>query len=215
MTLLIFKLWDDSAEIFMDSLSTQSDGITPNPYQPKVWTLPHLKMSVAVTGSPEVALEWCRLVASLEDVRDIADVDQVAPETLRTVQAQLVEQYGDVGTTTVFAFGFREGGKISAFKYSSMDRGTFESEPICPGVVVVKPRPLRFEWAPPESWEEVAQLAERVKAEQDDLRAAGESSVAIGGELWATIMEDGEVRTGRIYRFADFDEKLQPEWKFN
>ncbi|MEV4670000.1 MULTISPECIES: hypothetical protein [unclassified Microbacterium] len=210
MTLLMYTVWQDAAEIVSDTLVTAADGRTPVRYQSKVWAIPRLNLAMATTGTAEIgAALHAQLNADLAIV-DVEGANATAPGRLRAIERELISIAGDIGSTTVYLFGFpHESELLSAFKYTSMDGGTFESQRIPAGEFAVKPKPQTFTLSSaPDAREEKIALACRVRDEQLDLMEAGAKAVAIGGELMAFLVENGSVQAERLFRFPDYDEAL-------
>lgn len=205
MSLLMYSVWEDQAEIMTDTLVTQADGVTPAAYDLKAWPLPQSNMVMAVTGTANIGAEWFRLIESSN--ADVEALNEIAPEALRAIQATL----GPTGISTVYHFGFPTGSAdMVAYEYTSRAGNNYEPWRIPPGSFAVKPGPGRFKTELPESPEEKITLARRLREEHDQRLAEGESSaVRIGGDLVAMLVKNHDIQMAQVYRFPDHEELLR------
>lgn len=210
MSLLLYEQREDCVEILTDTLVTTADGITPSAYHRKVWEYPHLNLVMVVTGTANVGSELHLVIDGLDDASDIDDLDAIAPDVLRAIEARLVEQFGDIGASTVHLFGFpRESKELVSYAYTSQDGARFASSRFVGGKLSVGPPPVAFTPRVPETPAEKVALACLLRQEQDEMLGAGLEAVRIGGEIVATLVERDNIRTVTWYRFADYDELLQ------
>ncbi len=209
MSLLMVFQWEDWVELAADTLVVRGDEDTPAMYCPKVYPIPGLNMVMAATGTAEVAAALLAFIVNKRDLRDIGDVDHIAPEKLRDFRAQVAEEYGDAETSTIYLYGFPIGSdQLVSYTYTSMRGGDFESERFRGNRCMVKPGPQTFTADIPYELEERIALACRLREEQQRFRDQGEKSVAIGGELLAFRLERSGIRRSIWHRFPDYDESL-------
>lgn len=202
MTLLMFHQWATGARIYMDTLVVDADHV-PKGYQYKVWTFPHLNMVMATTGTAEVATLLGDQLAGPHGLSDIDAVNDVAPAELRRIYAWLTEAQGDIGTATVYMFGFPDGSdKLVRYIYRSVmnfepERHREETED---PQFAVKPPPRSFELTYPWTKEEIVDMANRVRDER--MKGLTDDDIPIGGELFATTVNEGTIYTERLHRFV-------------
>lgn len=206
MTLLMFHQSESFAILTTDTLVTDSaNGNAPAMYRSKVWSFPHLNLAMAVTGIADLGDVWNNVLRRAGGVRDIEGVNASAPEDLTRIFADLQEFYSeDIGTATVYLFGFPHNSN-QMVRYIYRSPKGFESERhVDPGCFAAKPPPQKFDLYIPANRDEVIEMAERLREENGDGTGAG--TVAIGGELFQTLVENGRIHTDRIYRFPDYEE---------
>lgn len=209
MSLLIVFQWEDWVELVADTLVVRGDDDTPSMYYPKVYPIPQLNMVMAATGTAEVAGALLAFIVNSPGLRDINDVDAIAPEKLREFRDQVAETYGDAETSTIYLYGFPEGSdKVLSCTYTTMRGGDFESERFQGNKFMVKPGPQTFTADVPYEPEDRIALAYRLREEQRQLREQGEKSVAIGGELLAFRLHKDGIERSVWHRFPDYDESL-------
>lgn len=209
MSLLMVFQWEDWVELAADTLVVRGDEDTPAMYYPKVYPIPHLNMVMAATGTAEVAAALLAFIVNNSDLRDIGDVDNIAPEKLRDFRAQVTEEYGDAETSTIYLYGFPIGSDhLVSYTYTSMRGGDFESERFHGNRFMVKPGPQTFTADIPYEIEERIALAYCLREEQQRFREQGEKAVAIGGELLAFRLERSGISSSIWHRFPDYDESL-------
>ncbi|WZO39031.1 hypothetical protein MRBLWO14_002827 [Microbacterium sp. LWO14-1.2] len=202
--------YEEWVELVADTLVVRGDDDVPARYQQKVWPIPHLNMVMAATGTAEVASAWYAFVTQHPQVRDIDDIDSFATETLRNIRADVAERHGDAGSSTLHHFGFPTGSdKAVSYIYSSMGGRNFESERFQGARFIAKPGPQTFAPDVPVGPEEKIAFAYRLRQEQEELIAQGKPGTPFGGELQATLLEPGGIRTMTWHRFPDYDETLE------
>jgi hypothetical protein len=202
MTFFFFDQFDDEAVIITDTLVTDTSD-RPLMFQTKVWPLPHLNMVMAVTGTADVGKVWYQALTSRPTPPDVNGLDAFAGEALRGIYAELTALHGDLGSSTVFHFGFPVGSpQLVRYTYRSMQ--DFESDRQVGPAWGIKPQPVTFEPEYPTDVDGYIALAARVRAENDSGTVG--QSVRIGGELIATQITNGDIRFKQIARFEDYDE---------
>ncbi len=204
MSLLMYLVWEDHAEIMTDTLVCAADGLTPVDYALKLWPLPESNMVMAVTGTANIGSDWFRLIES--SGADIEDLNKVAPEALRAIQSA----YGDTGISTVYHFGFPvDSTELLAYEYTSRDGNNFESRRIPQLSFAAKPGPIHFKTDVPYTPEDAVELARRLREEQDQKIAEGMPGARIGGDLVTTVVTNHNIQITQVGRFSDYDEILQ------
>lgn len=209
MSLFMYELYEDHALILSDTLVTEGDGITPVCYQSKIWPLPELNMAMALTGTAQIGLGLYQLLHRFEDLRDIEDLNELAPSMLRHVRDELEKIRPDEDITTVYLFGFPTGSeKVASYTYTSRDGADFASKAGEIGKLSYRPGPQRFTPEFPATEQDMIDLACKIRDEQDQFRAEGLPFVRIGGELRATRVENNRILTSVWHTFDDYDETL-------
>jgi hypothetical protein len=194
MTLVMFEQQDDWALIVTDSLAVSET--TAPMFQTKARTVPHLNLAMVAHGSSNLMTAWHHHVLTAPGLRDIEDVNAMAPSTLKSIEGALTKQLGDLGKTRIFIFGFPAGsGQLVRYTYKSDE--AYASDRFEGPSWWAAPPPVSALKSMPETPEEYIALAAQIRDESD---------VAIGGELFATQLYDGSVRTDRWHRFPDYDE---------
>lgn len=208
MSLLMVTQWEDWVELVSDTLVVRGDHDVPVGYYPKVFPIPHLNMVMAATGTAEVAAAWFEFVKAA-NVRDVEDINELATDKLREIQAEVAELHGDAETSTIYHFGFPvKSDAAVAYTYTSMNGRSFESDRFQGNKFMVKPGPKTFACEPQYAPEEKIALAYRIREEQQQFRDDGKEWVPIGGELWATCLEKDNIRSQLWHRFPGYDESL-------
>lgn len=160
-------------------------------------------MVMAVTGTANIGIDWFSRIES--SGADIEDLNTIAPEALRTIQAT----YGTTGISTVYHYGFPvDSTELVAYEYTSRDGNNFESRRIPQLSFAVKPGPIDFEPETPYTPEDAIELARRIREEQDQKIAEGMPAVRIGGDLVSTVVTNHNIHIGQVGRFSDYDEVL-------
>jgi hypothetical protein len=189
MTLLNYLLTDDAVYVLADTLLTDSGDLSPVAFATKVHALPHLETVICGTGHAQAIADWVGTVNTELVVRDIVDLDRLAPAELRRLHTRYAAQ-GAVAqevATTLYHFGLdTRAGCFVGFAYASA--GGFRSEPLPPGFGL-KPAPdwpvdgLSLTRLP----EHLIAVAEKQKA-QDAAAEAGRR-VMVGGKLIFCAMQ--------------------------
>src|SRR5680860_506383 len=111
LSLLMFLHQDDGFMVMTDTLATSPDG-EPMAFTDKCWVLPSMNLIVATTGIKDLGARWVDVLYNRMLARDIAMLDLYAPDGLRRIWSDLVDEYGDLdgGTSTVYHFGLEVGG---------------------------------------------------------------------------------------------------------
>jgi len=166
MTLLMFNHAHDGHLVLTDTLATSAAG-QPHLFQTKCWPLPHLNMVMVGTGSGNLFEAWYRTLQTSMLVRDIDNLDFHAPRVLRDLWDRVQSDHGSqVGTSTVYHFGFSSHGVAIRYVYRSTNN--FESELADEPGFGVKPQPLG-PFDPPGTFEDFVELAKMIRHEQDAL----------------------------------------------
>lgn len=199
MTLLIFDQWEEGVDIYTDTLVTTEDH-EPSGHAMKVWTLPHIRMAMVVTGTAELGELWSQQIRTSYGLRDIIDVDLNAPHALNSIHAHLSEHLGDIKTSTVYHFGFPNGSdKLVRYTYRSTKH--YQSEPSAPGhAYAFKPQPA----APlhrAQSDDEVIEHALRIR--DDHASGASAERIPIGGQLMRTRLTPEGIAVGSVHDFPN------------
>lgn len=202
MSLLFFDQQEDGALIVTDTLVTVGDNV-PVMFQSKVWQLPHLNMVMVLTGTANVGTAWYQAITTSYGLYDIESVNKITPDALNAIYAAMTTDFGHLGSTTIYQFGFPEGyDKLVSYAYRSSE--SFKPERFAGSRFCVKPMPPEYQYAMPANQDDIVALAHEVRDFNSQI--LGEGGVAIGGELYATFVENGRIQTARCHRFADYDE---------
>ena len=202
MSILLFDQTGTDVLLVSDTLVV-GDNYDPVMFQTKLWPLPHLNMVIASTGTANIARTWNDCVTSMFGPDDIEGLNTEAPRTLRAIAEELTNQYGPLGSSTIYHFGF-PAGSDKPVRYTYRSANGFEPERFEGPQFGAKPTPPGFKLNRPAGPEEYIDLAHRLRDENERLRDTG--GVPIGGDLFATLIENGSIRTIRWHRFPDYDE---------
>ncbi|MEV7875568.1 hypothetical protein [Microbacterium sp. NPDC089188] len=204
MSYFMFDQSDTEALIVTDTLATDAVD-RPAMFAHKVWALPTMNLAIALTGTSTVGDELYRYLSTIHGPRDVTELDEIAPDLLRTIHAYVRAAHGEIGSSTVYVFGFPTGStQITRYTYRSVldYASTSDTGP----AVAVRPAPETFEPEYPNTRDEFIQLAVRVREENDS--GASPEPVKIGGDLFLTTVQDGLIGTEHLYRFPDYEEHL-------
>lgn len=202
MSLLMFIQEETSVIVVTDTLSQDLDGVPFN-FQSKVFPLPHLSMVIATTGIANVGAEWFRRLCEAAVVQNVHQVDLFAQQELLSIHRQLIDAHGELPSCTIYHFGIDpETGK--AVRYTYRSRTGFASELTTEPGFGIKPVPVESELKHVGTLEEIIELAEVVKRENDS--GVAQSPVGIGGELYLTLLQTGSTATNRVHRFSDYED---------
>jgi hypothetical protein len=211
----MFDLDPAHVTIYTDTLALTEDG-QPAQLAPKCVLIPNWRLAVVTTGSAALQEAWTRYLAGFAAQAltiTIDDVDEAAPTDLPMVLAAVPPSDAEL-TSTVYHFGVGRDGAFRGYKYLS-EHG-FESEPL-PYGFAIKPSSFFFDGSlrlperPPETPQEIVDLAETVRAAT---AARVQATTAdedpwrwtIGGELeCVSCLADDAVRV-TVHRFDDYDE---------
>ena len=197
MSLLMSTQAEDHAIIVTDTLVVDGDN-HPHSHRFKVWTLPHMNMVIAMTGTPEVGDYWYSHIVNSAGARDIEELNTVAAQSLREIQKHLERQYGDAGHSTVQHFGFPYGSdKLVRYSYGS--KNDYEPEVFSGSRFNAKPVPPEFPLADPGTLDEMVELAVRLR----DANREDPEGVPIGGDIFATVISNWMIQTVRLGEFPD------------
>lgn len=202
MSLLFANQGDEFALLISDTLVTHGDD--PFMFGPKVHPFPHLNMAMASMGSRNFGVAWERVLGSATGLSDIESLDASTPESLRYLYADVADQLGeDPGSSTIYHYGFPSGSdKIVCYTYRSS--ADFKSERFEGPRFTAKPLPAGFVFEAPRDPQEAIALALRVRDLNN--QNLGDWGVHIGGELYATLIENWSIHTRRWHRFEDYDQ---------
>lgn len=211
MSVLIVDQRDDDVLLITDTLATTDDN-QPFMFQSKVWTFPHLNMAAAMTGTGNLGAAWCQRITHDVIARDIEGINQLAPDALRNIHAALVNEFGDIENSTMYHFGFPEG-SVTPVRYIYRSVNNFEPERYEGAQLVIKPTPPGFDLTYLDAIDEIevpdlVDLACRLRESNDAHMLAGTGGVCIGGDLFATVVENWKISTFRVHRFPDYEEHL-------
>lgn len=200
-----FLLWDQqetSVTLVSDTLSTVNG--QPTMFQSKVWTFPHLNMAMAVTGTANVGIAWHHRLIAEAVVWDIESVNAFAQSSLREIHASVDDSLGPSGSSTVYHFGFPRGSD-QLVRYIYRSARDFEPERFVGDQCGYKPATFSFKLHDiPEGKDELVSFAVRVREENDNGDAP--EPVQIGGELYATRLENGHIQTALWHQFPDYND---------
>ena len=217
MTLLNYLLTDDAVYVMTDTVISDPDDLVPVGFTTKVYPLPHLQALICGTGHVQPIVEWVAHINRHLLVRDIVQLDPIAPSSLRALFGRYaLQQAGEHEvTTTLYHFGFDSAARrFAGFAYRSVDH--FESEPLEPGFGF-KPAP---EWPLDASQlkklpDDFIALAKKQKAQDDATKLT--KRVGVGGQLIFHAMQrvPGPRRTTTVqtsaaicHTFPDFEAML-------
>lgn len=203
MSLLFTDQTDEWVLLLADTLVSLED--KPYMFGSKVDALPHLNMAVATLGSSLMGISWRNVIDTTPGLVDIETVNEVAPGQLRRLWREYNAAYEEFPkTSTVYHYGFPAGSdKIVSYVYRSTK--DFEPERFQGSQFTVKPVPPDFKYERPQSQQEVIDLAIRVREINDEPNGWG---VRIGGDLIATMVQNGHVETVRWHRFDDYHDAV-------
>ncbi len=217
MSVMIAQQWYDRAIVITDTIASDratGDRTERTGFGMKTWTLPHLNMVFAFRGASLLAHRWHHRITEVTACRDIEDVHAVALEGLSEMVAATARQFGAGITGEFYHFGFpHDSEQIVHYRYEPKNEYAGErlvvAEPTPDGVRTVltsiAPTPVTFPWPnlqDPDVAEYVA-LVDRIRDEND--RRLVSEPIAIGGDLFATFVENWRTRTVLWHRFPDYD----------
>lgn len=202
MTLLIFDQWENGVDIYTDTLVVTPDH-EPIGHSTKVWTVPHLRVAIAVTGTADIGQHWAQRVAWTPEATDIVELDAQATRNLNEIHAGLASVAGDIGTATVYMFGFPQGSdKLFRYIYRSV-RG-YQSEPSEPGpAFAIKPEGATPVEIAPNTAEGIIEIAARIRDDHAQGRVA--ERLPIGGQLMRTRVLPRGLIVECVHQFPDDD----------
>lgn len=184
--------------LFTDTLVTDDLGNARN-WTAKVFPIVHKRMLMASTGIHETGLSWWRLLNERMTARNVADLDEHAPNVLRHLWGSIAQQpdFSPDLTSTIYHFGFDDADVMRVFAYRS--ENGFESEEVGEGVRF-KPSAGTTDFDP--ITDSIAFMEAQI-AHQSTLPAG--QRVYIGGEVlcYRLVQEGLVVRS--IGRLGNFD----------
>jgi hypothetical protein len=196
---LLFRTDENEVLVATDTLAVFPDG-RPFKYTTKAYSIPHLRMIIAATGSLGVLGRWLIQINDWLPVKGIDDLNNQAPGYLAHIWTGLKEELSiKDGATTVYHFGFSEQTDvIHLFAYRSVH--AFQSEALSYGVGT-KPQSVV-----PED----ANYPEVFRTIMDNQRAAENSKpkeqrVYIGGEIQIHHLSRVGCAIYTLDRFEDYD----------
>lgn len=199
MSLLMSTQLEDRAIIITDTLVVDSNNL-PHSHRSKVWTLPHMNMVFAMTGTPEVGDFWYNHIVNHAGARDIKELNTVAPQSLRDIQTLVERRYGDAGHSTIQHFGFHRGSD-RLVRYAYRSKNDYEPEIFSGDRFNVKPAPPGFTLEVPGTLDEMVDLAVRLR----DVNRNDPDGAPIGGDIFATSISNWNIHTARLGEFPDDD----------
>jgi hypothetical protein len=201
MSLLLFQLDAESVIVATDTLATRVDG-RPYLLVSKCTVLPHLGSVIAFTGNAAIGQRWAAAVQSNLLCRDFDMLDQHTPDNLRQIAAEVEREHGAVpGSSTIYHFGHSAKEK-QYVGYAYRSESDFGSEQLGYGFGM-KPPPDTIPTDTPATIEEIVELADQIRDEQNALPPS--ERLWIGGELVFTVLAQGYISVNTMHRFADFD----------
>jgi hypothetical protein len=205
MSLLLFQLDPASVIVATDTLATHVDG-RPYLLVSKCAVVPHLGSVVAFTGTAAVGQRWVEVVQTGLLCRDFDMLDQHTPDNLRRIAAEVEDEHGPVaGSSTIYHFGYSQL-DTQYVGYAYRSERAFDSERLGFGFGM-KPPPTVPPSENPATFEEIIELADQIRDEQNALDVA--ERVYIGGDLVSTVLAQGLIQVSTIHRFADFEAQWQ------
>ncbi|MEI3866631.1 hypothetical protein V6S02_05980 [Microbacterium sp. CCNWLW134] len=203
MSMLIFSQTEENLILWTDTLVVDTDH-RPTGLAQKAWALPDINVLVAATGTAEIALSFVENLNRASGLTDIEDVNGRATGVLQAIHDTLEAHVGNIGRSTIYVWGFpADGGKLVRYIYRSMNN--YQPERYVGDQFGAKPSPPGRELEMPSSHEDVIELALQLQQINRD----SEHGVPSGGELIATYLQRGDVRTQLIFQFPDLEESLK------
>jgi len=205
MSLLFVDQTDEWALLVADTVVTLHN--VPYMFGSKVRPMPHMNMTVSTLGSHMVGLDWLNVLHNAPGLVDIETVNEVAPGQLRRIWAHYRAAFdGFPETSTVYHHGFPAGSnQMVSYVYRSTH--DFEPERFEGSQFTVKPVPRDFQFERPQSQQEIIDLAIRVR-DMNNAQLGDGWGVRIGGDLLATMVQNGHIQTALWHRFEDYDEAV-------
>ena len=203
MSLLLIDQSETGATLVTDTL-VSDENLDAVSYRTKVYPLPHLNMVMAVTGSVAMADAWNARLATYVPV-DIVELDSIVQSELTGLQTKVDAAYGDVGSSTIYHFGYPEG-SAQLVRYTYWRGEQYASRRHVGFDYRVKPNTVNFELEPALTVSSIVGMATRLKEENDAQDTP--HPTPIGGDLWATEISNGQIVMLRIHRFPDYTEVL-------
>jgi hypothetical protein len=194
----MYQLDSEAAWIVTDTLSTDLDG-SPNLLVSKCAVIPHLEMVIGFTGLANIGWEWTKWVQSRVLARDIDMLDTHAQDALRFMCEEL--EIPDGMSSTVYHLGYSPSSN-GYVGYAYRSTNDFESEAIQSPCFGIKPHPPEGS-ASPATMEEIIELAEAVRANEDG--KAADERLYVGGELVLTQLSQRTIVSAKIHSFEDFE----------
>ncbi len=205
MSLLLFMLDRESVIVATDTLATRPDG-RPFLLVSKCAVLSHLGSVAAFTGNAVIGQRWAAAVHANLLCRDFDMLDKHTPESLRRITAEIEQEQGPLsGSSTIYHFGY-SGIDQRYVGYVYRSAKNFVSEKLGDGFGM-KPPPAVMPANSPATIEELVEVAERIRDEQNRLDVS--QRVHVGGDLVFTVLEQGKIWVSTVHRFPDFDEEWQ------
>ncbi|MGX1703720.1 hypothetical protein [Microbacterium sp. NPDC055357] len=206
MSLLFVSQTPDDVLLISDTLESL-DGI-PARFSQKVHPLPNNNMTMVYLGASYLGRAWLELVTELADGDDIETLNVIAPGVLRHIYADMERQTGEKPpSATIYHFGYPTGSdRLVSYTYRS--GSDFEPERFEGVRFTAKPVPPEWKFDVPATREAAVDLAIRVRDMNGQQQGVG-WGVAIGGDLYATFVENKCVQSWLWHRFDDHDTMLQ------
>jgi hypothetical protein len=206
MSLLFVDQSESSALLVADTLVTHGD--EPFMFRPKVTPFPHHNMVMASMGSSNLGAAWRQWILSTPGLTDIDSINEFAPAELRRLNAELETRFGEIGTSTIYHYGFPAGSdRLVSYVYRS--GSDFEPDRFVGNRFTAKPLPAGSKFERPSNNQEVVALAVRVRDLNNEQLHDGGWGVRIGGDLFATLIENWTIQTARWHRFDDYAQRAE------
>jgi hypothetical protein len=214
MSLLLYRVLPDEVVLVHDTLTVVEDTYEPAIFSTKVATLPHLGIAIAVQGDGNLANEWPAMTNDSILASDIDQLDQHAPEALRTLWAARDDR---CQSTAVYHFGWSpRDERFVRYTYRHGDAPTetspappdFESECYAEDACGICPAGPVTDW--PATVEEFIGAAVAIRDYHDQPDTPDDTiRVPIGGDLIATVLTNGArgdalITTKKVHRFDDW-----------
>lgn len=227
MSLVLAQQWHDKALIVTDTLAStlEGDSYRPRGFSTKIHTLPHMNMVFAFRGVSRLAALWEHELTEVSKCQDIEDAHEVAASRLKQRVESAARRHDlppEKSGASFYCFGFPHGAaQLVSYAYENANEYAGErfevsspSDPEYEEVRFLAAPSLQTSIAPDVLLERADYIdyATRVKDEHD--RDLVDEVIPIGGDLFATFVENWKIRTVLWHRFPDYDttwEQIRPQ----
>ena len=220
MSVVLLLQHPEKAIIVTDTIATDrsiGDRLQPSRFGMKLWTLPHMNMAFSFRGVSVLAHVWHHHLTDVAKCQDIEDVREEADESLRNLVKQAALDHGYAVSGEFVHLGFPHGSdRIVQYTYRSdtdyqceaLEVPESNDDDAANVAFFMAPGPVTF--APTHIPDDVAGFVDLVSRIRDEnARELVEDPIAIGGDLFATYVENWKIRTVLWHRFPDYDTTWQ------